>query len=64
MDYSKLAKRARKIVDERGGTKSVVDDLKELKDIAAKDEGLKEKAKDAAAALKDPGAPGEPRSTG
>ena len=59
MDIKKLADRARQMIDKRGGMKSVKEDAVELKDIAGKDEGLVDKAKDAAAAIKDPGAPAE-----
>ena len=59
MDLEKLAAQAKRVIDERGGIESVKEDAMELKDIAGKEESLLDKAKDAAAALKDPGAPGE-----
>jgi hypothetical protein len=58
VDFSKLAGEAKKLVDERGGPQSVKEDALELKDIATSDESLMDKAKDAAEALKQPGAPG------
>ena len=62
MDLNKITDEAKQLVDERGGIKSVEEDAMELKDIAGKDESLTDKAKDAAEALKDPGAPGgEPK---
>jgi hypothetical protein len=53
-----LGKQVKKVVDERGGMSSVEEDAKELKDIASKNEGWLDKAKDAVEAVKDPGAPG------
>lgn len=58
MDFGKLAKQAQKLVNKRGGVKSVADDAKELEHIATEKGGITKKAEDAAAALKDPGAPG------
>jgi hypothetical protein len=58
MDFGKLFKRGKKVVDDRGGVDALKEDATELKDVATKKEGLAEKAKDAAAAIKDPGAPG------
>jgi hypothetical protein len=57
MDFSKLADRAKEMIGKRGAM--VKEDASELKDIAGKDESLGDKAKDAAEAIKDPGAPGE-----
>jgi len=59
MDLEKLADEAKKLIEKRGGMESVKEDAIELKEIAGRDESLLGKAKDAAAALKDPGAPGE-----
>ena len=62
MDFGKLVRRAKKVVDDRGGTDALKDDLSELQKIAKSKESLADKAKDAGAAVKDPGAPGaEPR---
>ena len=58
MDFAKLAKQAQKLVNKRGGMKSLADDAKELDRIASEKGSLGTKAKDAAEALKDPGAPG------
>jgi hypothetical protein len=60
MDLGKLADEAKKLVDERGGMDSLKEDAEELKDIATGDESLVDKAKEAAEAVKDPGAPGNP----
>ena len=60
MDWNKLAGQAKKMIDKRGGIESVKEDALELKDIASEKGSLADKAKDAAEALKDPGAPGNP----
>lgn len=58
VNFRRLADRAKKVVDKRGGTDSVKEDAEELKDIAKGEGSLKDKAKAAGEALKDPGAPG------
>jgi hypothetical protein len=58
MDFSKLTEKAKHLIDRRGGMASVKEDAMEVKDIAGKDESLTQKAEDATAAIKDPGAPG------
>jgi len=58
MDLGKLADEAKKLVDERGGMDSLKQDADELKDIATGDDSLVDKAREAAEAVKDPGAPG------
>ena len=58
MDLGKLADEAKKLVDERGGMDSLTEDAEELKDIATGKGSLVDKAKDAAEAVKDPGAEG------
>jgi hypothetical protein len=64
MDFKRLADRAKTIFEKRGGSAAAKEDLAELKDIAGRDESLGERAKEAAAALKDPGAPGAASSPG
>lgn len=59
MNIKRLTDQAKKVVDKRGGTESVKEDLDELKNIAKGKGSLKEKAKAAGAALKEPGAPGK-----
>lgn len=59
MDIDKLTDAAKRIVEERGGTDALKEDLSELKDIASSEGSLTDKAKRAAEAIKDPGAPGE-----
>ena len=58
MNLGKLAGRAKKMIDKRGGMQSVKDDAMELKHIVGEKGSMGQKAKEAAAALKDPGAPG------
>ncbi len=57
MDFTKLTKRAKDVLDQRGGMQSVVDDAKELRDIATRKDGsASDKLKEAASALRTPGA--------
>jgi hypothetical protein len=58
-DWKKLADKASAVVQKRGGPKSVEEDASELADIAKGGGTLSEKAKLAAKALKEPGAPGQ-----
>lgn len=51
--------KAKKTVDDRGGVQSFKEDAEELKKVATGKGSLSDKAKDAAAAIKEPGAPGE-----
>ncbi len=60
MNLGKLADQAKKLMNKRGGMESLKEDAVELKDIAGEKGSLADKAKDAAEALKDPGAPGDP----
>jgi hypothetical protein len=55
MKLNKLVERARQMVDKRGGTDALKQDAQELRDIAKGPGSLGDKAKQAAAALKDPG---------
>ena len=61
MDLGSLTKRAKKLVNQRGGVDALKDDAEEVKDIVSGGGSAMEKAKDAAEALKDPGAKGEPK---
>lgn len=61
MDLKRLFNKGKKIVDERGGVDSLKQDAEELKDIAKGKGSLTDKAKGAAAAIKDPGARGGER---
>lgn len=55
MDFKKLSKQARKMIDQRGGTDALKQDAKELQRIAKGKGSVSEKAKRAADALKTPG---------
>jgi hypothetical protein len=57
MGLRDLFGRAKKTVDDRGGADSLKEDAEELKDIARGGGSTTDKAKEAAEALKDPGAP-------
>jgi hypothetical protein len=59
VNFRRLADQAKKIVDKRGGTDALKEDAEELKDIASGKGSMKNKAKAAGEAIKDPGAPGE-----
>ncbi len=56
VDWEKLADKASDVVEKRGGTKSLEEDAGELVDIAKGGGTLSDKAKQAAKALKEPGA--------
>jgi hypothetical protein len=59
VNLRRITDRAKKIIEKRGGTDSVKEDAEELKDIAKGEGSLKDKAKRAGEAIKDPGARGE-----
>lgn len=56
VNFRRLSDRAKKVVDKRGGTGALKEDMSELKDIAKGKGSLKDKAKAAKDAVKDPGA--------
>jgi hypothetical protein len=56
VDWKKLADKASRVVAKRGGAKSLEEDAGELADIARGGGKLSDKAKQAAKALKEPGA--------
>lgn len=58
MDFKKLIGKAKKTVDDRGGVDSLKADAEELKGIVSRKGSVTDKAKDAAKALKEPGAAG------
>ena len=60
MDLKRLADRAKALVEKRGGTGALKGDAAELKEIAGRQGSLADKAKAAAAALKNPGADASP----
>jgi hypothetical protein len=58
MNLKSLQRRAKQLIDRRGGTDSLREDAEELNDIAKGSGSLADKAKRAGDALKDPGAKG------
>lgn len=56
MDLKKLAAKAKKTIDDRGGVDSLKADAEQLKKVAKGKGSLGDKAKQAAKALKEPGA--------
>ena len=62
VNFRRIADRAKKIVDKRGGTDSLKEDAEEVKDIAGGEGSMKDKAKAAGQAIKEPGrSEGAPR---
>jgi hypothetical protein len=59
VNLRRLTDQAKKVVSKRGGTGALKEDAEELKDIATGEGSLKDKAKAAGEAVKEPGAPGE-----
>jgi hypothetical protein len=58
VNFRRLTDQAKKLVDKRGGTDALKEDAEELKDVAKSKGSLKDKAKAAGEAIKDPGAKG------
>ena len=58
MDFKSLQRRAKQMIDKRGGTESLKADAEELRNIAKGPGSVSDKAKRAGEALKDPGAKG------
>ena len=56
MDFKRLSQQAKRLIDKRGGSKSLEEDADELRDIARGQGSLSDKAKAAADAIKEPGA--------
>jgi hypothetical protein len=59
MNLGRLARRAKSVVDKRGGTDALKEDAAELKEIASQKGSVKDKTKAAGKAVKDPGAAGK-----
>jgi hypothetical protein len=59
MDLKKIADKAKQVVDGRGGVDSLKEDAQQLRDIAKGGGSITDKAKEAVAAIKDPGEEGE-----
>jgi hypothetical protein len=60
MDWKGMADKAKQVFQQRGGAKAAKEDAQELRDISHEQGSMADKLKDAAAAIKDPGAPGAP----
>ena len=60
----RLANRAKEVVEKRGGSDALKEDADELKGIAKSKGSLKDKAKAAGKALKEPGKGGSERPRG
>jgi hypothetical protein len=58
MDFKNLQRKAKQLIDRRGGTDGLKADAQELKNIAKGPGSVADKAKRAGEALKDPGAKG------
>ena len=58
VNLRRLTDQAKKVVEKRGGSDALKEDADELQDIAKGKGSLKDKAKAAGKALKDPGRPG------
>jgi len=58
VNLRRLADQAKKVIDKRGGTDALKQDAEELADIAKGRGSVKDKAKAAGKAIKDPGAEG------
>jgi hypothetical protein len=58
VNLRRLTDQAKKIVAKRGGTDALKGDAEELTDVAKGEGSLKDKAKAAADAVKEPGKPG------
>lgn len=63
MNLGQLTSKAKALVEKRGGTDSLKQDAEELKKIASGSGSVGDKAKAAAAAVKDPGADESPAPT-
>jgi hypothetical protein len=59
MDFKKIADKAKDVVENRGGVDSLKEDAEQLREIAKGQGSLTDKAKEAVAAIKDPGEEGE-----
>ena len=64
MNLKSLQRKAKQLIDKRGGTDSLREDADELKDIAKGPGSFSDKAKRAGDALKDPGAKGPDTPSG
>jgi hypothetical protein len=58
MDFKAMVDKAKQVFQQRGGAQAAKEDAQELRDISREQGSMTDKAKDAAAAIKEPGAPG------
>ena len=58
MHFADITKKATEVFARRGGAGALKEDVGQLKDIATGEGSVADKAKQAAGAIKDPGAPG------
>jgi hypothetical protein len=56
MDWKAMADKAKHVFQQRGGSKAAKEDAEELRDIARGHGSMTDKAKEAAAAIREPGA--------
>jgi hypothetical protein len=56
MDWKAMADKAKQVFQQRGGSKAAKEDAEELRDIAQGQGSITDKGKDAAAAIREPGA--------
>jgi hypothetical protein len=64
VNFKRLTDQAKKVIDKRGGTDALKEDAQELRSVAKSKGSLKDKAKAAGEAIKDPGAKGPERPHG
>jgi hypothetical protein len=57
MDFKALTDKAKQVFQQRGGSQAAKEDAEELRDIARGQGSMADKAKEAAAAIREPGAP-------
>ena len=60
MDWKAMADKAKQVFQQRGGAEAAKGDAEELLDIAKGQGSLTDKAKEAAAAIREPGKPAQP----
>lgn len=63
MDLKSLTDRAKDLIEDRGGTDALKEDAQELREIAMAEGSAVDRAKQAAEALKEPGADRPERSS-
>lgn len=64
MDFKTIADKAKRMIAQRGGPESVKEDALEVEGILKGEGSATDKAKQAAAAIKEPGAHTEPGASG